>query len=129
MCKKDGTNVYLPAIGTVPIIAICGKWRYSSLWKAPQQHSGELITCCLRPLPHTWDAFRVSEIFYTESCVQRYSGLLSACASHEPFSFIFLITGGGLLSEQQGLKFKFVQVLNRLMFLKSFMLSDIRGLA
>lgn len=50
------------------------------------------------------------------------------CTAVVNLSHLFFNRRGGLFSEQQGLKFKCVQVLNRLMFLKSFMLSDIRRL-
>lgn len=76
--EKNDTN--LPAIGTMPIIAICGKWRYSSLRKAPQQHSCKLITCCLRPSPYLRNSFNVSDILHQKLCARMLCARI-LCAS------------------------------------------------
>lgn len=125
-CRGDGTSAsLLPQEQCLP--HICGKGRCSSLGKAPPQHPGELITRCWRPLPRAWEAFRASDIPH-QKAVCRHSMDFFLCTAARNLSHLFLNHRGGLFAEQQGLEYKSGQVLNRLRFLKFFMLSDIRRL-
>lgn len=109
-----------------PGTAICGKWSHPSLWNRLEISTTPPVNSSGAAGAFASHVGRVLCLPTKNLCTHTVGCFL--CTAARNLSHLFLNHRGGLFAEQQGLKYKSGQVLNRLMFLKFVMLSVIRRL-